>query len=352
MTISLQVVNYRRQFLGFTLVELLVVIGIIAVLIAMLLPALSRARQVAQRTSCAAKLQQIMVAANVHRADHKDYYPLAGILTGGQPEELDDPDTQKYDYRNTSPGSGYIQIPTGVNRALAPITVALGSEMGFKSLLNDNYAQAVVDNTGAYGVARCFLCPSQCSSTAEWYALEPSEPLDYILAFSGSAATPAYVYQHLADPSSYIFNEVVVGFNDAYGRLRGHASQVRQPALTMFACDGVGDTGLSPNRSGEAGISISHGLITLYNNFPNAGVALPGSPAITLADIYNSKAVGQTLVGGTASCFDLRRHQGKINIAFCDGHVETDTLPTVTSIPVARQSTDGADLQRVFLMAP
>jgi prepilin-type processing-associated H-X9-DG protein/prepilin-type N-terminal cleavage/methylation domain-containing protein len=342
------VISVPKQSRGFTLVELLVVIGIIAVLIAMLLPALARARQIAQRTACAAKLQQIMVAANVHRADHKDYYPLAGILTGGQPEELDDPDTQKYDYRNTSPGSGYIDIPTGVNRALAPITVALGSEMGFKRMLNDNYAQAVVDTNDPAGLARCFLCPSQCSTTQEWYALESSEPLDYMLVFSGSTTTPAYTYQHLADPTSYTFNEVVIGFNDSYGRLRGHASQVRQPAATMFACDGVGDAGVSPNRSAEAGTSISHGTLTLYNNFPDAGATLPNSPAITLADIYNSKTVGQTLVGGTASCFDLKRHQGKINIAFCDGHVETKTLPGLAPAP----SASGGDLINVFLLAP
>lgn len=324
------------------------VIGIIAVLIAMLLPALTRARQAAQRIACTAKLQQIMVAANVHRADHKDYYPLAGILTGGQPEELDDPDTQKYDYRNTSPGSGYIDIPAGVNRALAPIAIALGSEMGFKNMLNDNYAQAVIDTNNPSGLAHSFLCPSQCDTAEEWYAREPSTLLDFLIVFGGSAATQPYFYGHYADPNSYVFNEVVLGFNDSYGRLRGHASQVRQAASTMFACDGVGDMGVSPNRSAEAASASGHGMLTLYNNFPNVGVTLPNGPAITLADIYNSKTSGGTLVGGTASCFDLKRHQGKINIAFCDGHVETRNLPGMPSASNA----SGGDLQNVYLLAP
>jgi len=74
---------------AFTLVELLVVIGIIALLISILLPSLSKARESANRTACLSNIKQITLAFIMYTTENKGYFPFCALNANPQlPEDF------------------------------------------------------------------------------------------------------------------------------------------------------------------------------------------------------------------------------------------------------------------------
>lgn len=74
--------RYSAEKSGFTLIELLVVIAIIAILAAMLLPALASAKAKARRTQCMNQMRQCGLGLQLFATDNKDTYPPAGWANG------------------------------------------------------------------------------------------------------------------------------------------------------------------------------------------------------------------------------------------------------------------------------
>jgi prepilin-type N-terminal cleavage/methylation domain-containing protein len=103
---------------AFTLVELMTVIAIIAVIVAMLLPAIAGAHRNAQQLQCAANLRTLGHLLMMHANDHGGYLAAAGnFATGSDGQGLDDPQTlgdpnrQRYDYYDN--GGGDICLTAG-----------------------------------------------------------------------------------------------------------------------------------------------------------------------------------------------------------------------------------------------
>lgn len=77
-----------RRRRAFTLVELLVVIGIIALLISILLPALAKVRQQGERTKCLANLRQILTACVNYAAENRGWLPYRGSEVNHTPHQM------------------------------------------------------------------------------------------------------------------------------------------------------------------------------------------------------------------------------------------------------------------------
>lgn len=271
---------------AFSLVELIVVIGIIALLIALLLPAATLAREKSNQTDCISKLHNIGLAAQLHLNEHGGYYPCAGWQwnpIGGvvNPKGLGDDHMVRYDY----------YLDAGEQRPM-PITAALAIEMGVT--LHSGSRDALEADLQTDAVRKYFHCPSDQQNLSGWTQRD-----------SAGWLSPD-------EFSSYAFNEALLGRRDRDPAVSpypmGHATSLRQPSEVFFALDGR-------TRDPE-----EDRCFLVFDFGPND----------TLED-FNTKIQSTTL---GKELIDFWRHRRRMNVLFVDGHADT-------------YSTDSGDLSQI-----
>jgi len=183
---------FRRQRhrtagrIGFTLVELLVVIGIIALLVAILLPSLNRAREQARSVQCLSNLRQLSIAI-VNYTNENHYLMLGGAE--GPPQKIWD----WIYWDNTAPFNDLSQ---------APLAKYLG--------INSSTAAPVAGDNPTLS-ANVFRCPSD-----QWWQHVPAadEPSRYPYFFSYSmncyACDNSRCYTHMGSASTSCFKITMV----------------------------------------------------------------------------------------------------------------------------------------------
>ena len=277
----------RDRSRAFSLVELLVVIGIIAVLIALLMPAVSAVRERGNEVKCMAALRSVGNAAALHANDHRGYLPAAGWhwdLNGGvaDPQGVGDSAARRYVYYQ----DGDVQRPV-------PITVALGTYLDAKVRLDSR--DAMEQDMDGEPLRKLFRCPSQ-----------PEQLKGLTQKEDGPNWEAPREY------SSFIFNEALLGRRDKdYETPVGLLTKVKNASVVMFAMDG------RPRSETDDWLMV-----------------FDFGPDDTLAD-FNRQIQGTDL--GKQS-LDLLRHRGRANVLFVDGHVE--------SVPMTEGGTNQVGVSR------